>query len=39
MLIRQGDPRKCFRAFMCNNWVGAVIFAGILLGFLLRRQA
>jgi 4-hydroxybenzoate polyprenyltransferase len=39
MLIRHRDPRTCFRAFMCNNWVGALIFAGIVLGFLLRREA
>ena len=39
VLIRDRDPRKCFRAFMCNNWVGAMIFAGMVLGFVLRRHA
>ena len=39
VLIRDRDPRKCFRAFMCNNWVGAVIFAGMVLGFVCRRHA
>jgi 4-hydroxybenzoate polyprenyltransferase len=28
-MIRHRDPRACFRAFLQNNWVGAVIFAGI----------
>jgi 4-hydroxybenzoate polyprenyltransferase len=37
-LIRDRDPRNCFRAFLCNNWVGAVIFAGIVVGFLLQRS-
>lgn len=30
-LIRERDPDACFRAFLHNNWVGAVIFAGIAL--------
>ena len=38
-LIRDRDPRGCFRAFLCKNWVGAVIFAGIVLAFVLRRHA
>lgn len=29
-MIRGRDPAECFRAFQQNNWVGAVIFAGIL---------
>ena len=28
-LIREREPAACFRAFMNNNWVGAVVFAGI----------
>jgi 4-hydroxybenzoate polyprenyltransferase len=28
-MIRHRDPQACFRAFLQNNWVGAVIFAGI----------
>ena len=32
-LIRTREPDRCFRAFRHNNWVGAVVFAGIVLGF------
>jgi 4-hydroxybenzoate polyprenyltransferase len=35
-LIRQRDPRQCFRAFLHNTWFGAVVFGGIALDFLLR---
>lgn len=30
-LIRWRDPQRCFQAFMNNNWLGAAVFAGILL--------
>lgn len=30
-LIRHRDPRKCFKAFLHNNWFGAAVFAGIVL--------
>ena len=33
-LIRDRQPGACFRAFLNNNWVGAVIFAGILLSYI-----
>ena len=33
-LIRKRDPVLCFIAFLHNNWVGAVVFAGIVLGYL-----
>ena len=29
-LIKDREPALCFRAFLNNNWFGAVIFAGIL---------
>ncbi|HBU29758.1 MAG TPA: 4-hydroxybenzoate octaprenyltransferase [Thiobacillus sp.] len=35
-LIRQRDPRQCFRAFLHNTWFGAAVFGGIVLHFLLR---
>jgi 4-hydroxybenzoate polyprenyltransferase len=34
--IRQRDPQACFRAFLHNNRVGMVIFAGIVIDYLLR---
>lgn len=33
-LIRQRDPRQCFRAFLHNTWVGAAVFGGIVLHYL-----
>ena len=32
-LIRHRDPDACFRAFLHNNWVGMIIFLGILLDY------
>jgi 4-hydroxybenzoate polyprenyltransferase len=34
--IRERDPQACFRAFLGNNHVGMVIFAGIVADYLLR---
>jgi 4-hydroxybenzoate polyprenyltransferase len=34
-LIRYRLPDDCFKAFLNNNWVGAVIFVGIVLHFIL----
>jgi len=36
-LIRSRDRAGCFKAFNHNNWVGAVIFGGILADFVVRR--
>ena len=35
-LIRQRQRDKCFKAFLHNNWFGAVVFAGIALDYLMR---
>ena len=35
-LIRERDRPKCFKAFLHNNWVGAAIFAGWVVDYLLR---
>lgn len=34
-LIRLREPAACFRAFLHNTWLGAAIFAGIVVNFLL----
>ena len=34
-LIRLRKPKGCFDAFMNNNWVGASIFTGIVLHYLV----
>ena len=36
-LIRDREPAKCFKAFLHNNWLGAAIFAGIVIDFLVVR--
>jgi 4-hydroxybenzoate polyprenyltransferase len=33
-LIRNRQPDRCFKAFLHNNWVGALIFAGIFFNYL-----
>jgi 4-hydroxybenzoate polyprenyltransferase len=35
-LIHDRDPGRCFKAFLHNNWVGAAVFAGIALNYLMR---
>lgn len=34
-LIKSREESKCFKAFLHNNWVGALIFAGILMNYYL----
>lgn len=36
-LIRERDPARCFRAFLNNNWLGTIIFIGIVLDFLYTK--
>jgi len=38
-LARGRDKAGCFRAFLHNNWIGAVVFAGIALDLGLRPAA
>jgi len=38
-LIRERSREGCFAAFMHNNWLGAAIFAGILLDYGVRLKA
>ncbi|TAK74707.1 MAG: 4-hydroxybenzoate octaprenyltransferase [Gammaproteobacteria bacterium] len=33
-LIKDRNEHNCFRAFLNNNWVGLVVFAGILISYL-----
>lgn len=35
-LIKARDRAKCFAAFRHNNWLGAAVFAGIVIDYLLR---
>lgn len=32
ILIKQRDPKKCFKAFLNNQWVGLVVFLGLAFG-------
>ncbi|MEW6313968.1 MAG: 4-hydroxybenzoate octaprenyltransferase [Pseudomonadota bacterium] len=35
-LIRERNPARCFKAFLHNNWVGAAVFAGLLIEYAAR---
>ena len=35
-LIRDRSREGCFKAFRLNHWLGATVFAGVLLGYALR---
>jgi 4-hydroxybenzoate polyprenyltransferase len=37
-LIKDRDPKKCFDAFLNNNWVGAAVFCGIALEVFFRLR-
>jgi 4-hydroxybenzoate polyprenyltransferase len=37
-LIRRRQPGPCFKAFLHNNWIGASIFAGIVVDFLMANS-
>lgn len=37
-LIRGRNRTLCFKAFLNNNWVGLVVFSGIVLDFLLQQD-
>lgn len=36
-LIKQRQREACFKAFLHNNWFGAVVFAGIVADYLMRK--
>ena len=37
-LIRDRDPKYCFQAFLNNNWLGASVFSGLVLNYLVHAQ-
>lgn len=36
-LIRNREPAMCFRAFLNNNWLGTILFIGIVLDYLYAK--
>ena len=37
--IRDRDRMRCFKAFLHNNWVGLVIFVGIVVDFVVSGRS
>jgi 4-hydroxybenzoate polyprenyltransferase len=35
-LIKDRNREKCFAAFLHNNWLGAAVFVGLMVSYLLR---
>jgi 4-hydroxybenzoate polyprenyltransferase len=38
LLIRNRNRERCFKAFLHNNWFGAVVFAGVIVDFWAREM-
>ena len=36
-LIRKREPAMCLRAFLNNNWLGSILFIGIVLDYLYAK--
>jgi len=36
VIARHREREACFRAFLHNNWIGAVVFVGIAVDYALR---
>jgi 4-hydroxybenzoate polyprenyltransferase len=37
-IARNREREACFRAFLHNNWIGAVVFAGIAVHYALKGR-
>jgi 4-hydroxybenzoate polyprenyltransferase len=37
-LIRHREPAQCFKAFLHNNWLGASIFCGLAIDYLIKND-
>ena len=37
LLIRHREPAQCFRAFLNNNWLGMILFIGIVLDYVYAK--